>query len=164
MEDVIDQQIHVNRLITLIDHIMGTSAKGALLFPVKQKAEGISWEDIGRMWSAPDAVIPYAGTTSVAEPRQVTTQGADTTARELLEIQLKMFEDVSGVGQALMGKAAGGGNVGVDRYEAEVRNATITINDLLMTFQHLVDQRDELMAAKARALLPKKMGGEDEKN
>lgn len=33
VEDVIDQQKYVNRLITLIDHIMGASAKGVLLFP-----------------------------------------------------------------------------------------------------------------------------------
>ena len=32
VEDVIDQQKYVNRLITLVDHIMGASAKGALLY------------------------------------------------------------------------------------------------------------------------------------
>ncbi|MDE5968240.1 MAG: hypothetical protein K2G64_03950, partial [Muribaculaceae bacterium] len=50
-----------------------------------------------------------------------------------------------GVSQALMGKTGGGGNVGIERYEAEVRNATITINDILKTFQHLRSQRNELM-------------------
>ncbi|MDE5811786.1 MAG: hypothetical protein K2H61_05725 [Muribaculaceae bacterium] len=145
VEDVIDQQIQINRLITLIDHIMGSSAKGALLFPVKQKVEGIEWDDISRMWSAPDAVIPYAGSTAVAEPHQVCSSGGDAIAKELLAVQLKMFEDVSGVSQALMGKTGGGGNVGIERYEAEVRNATITINDILKTFQHLRSQRNELM-------------------
>lgn len=33
VEDVVDQQRYVNRLITMIDHIMGTSAKGVLLYP-----------------------------------------------------------------------------------------------------------------------------------
>ena len=34
IEDVIDQQRHINQLITMIDHILAHSAKGALLFPV----------------------------------------------------------------------------------------------------------------------------------
>lgn len=33
VEDVIDQQKYVNRLITLVDHIMNASAKGVLLYP-----------------------------------------------------------------------------------------------------------------------------------
>ena len=33
VEDIIDQQRHINRLISLIDFIMGSSAKGVLLVP-----------------------------------------------------------------------------------------------------------------------------------
>lgn len=59
VEDVIDQQKYVNRLITLIDNVMGTSAKGVLLFPEDQLSDGTSWADIKAMWASYDGVIPY---------------------------------------------------------------------------------------------------------
>lgn len=145
VEDVIDQQVYVNRLITLIDHLMGTSAKGALLFPVEQKLKGMDWSEIGRIWASPDGILPYAGMTGAPEPHQLSTNAADIGARELLTLEMKMFEDVSGVSNALMGKTSGGGNVGAERYESEVRNATVAINDLLKTFMHFRKMRDEKM-------------------
>lgn len=147
VEDVIEQQQYINRLISLIDHILGSSAKGALLFPVQQKLPKVSWEDIARRWSAPDGVIPISGIPGMAEPRQVAGSGSDAGAKELLQLQMRMFEDVSGVSNALMGKSSSGGNVGVERYEAEVKNATISILDLLRSFDHFRNQRDRLMIA-----------------
>lgn len=145
VEDVIDQQIYINRLITLADHVMGSSAKGALLFPLAQKIPGAEWTDIARRWAAPDGVIPIVGAPGVPEPRQVAGNGADGGARELLQIQMRMFEDVSGVSNALMGRSTSGGNAGVDRYEAEVKNATISILDILRTFDNFRLRRDRLL-------------------
>lgn len=154
VEDVIDQQVYVNRLITLIDHVMGTSAKGALLFPVEQKLKTMNWSEVGRIWASPDGILPYAGVPGMAEPHQLSTNAADIGARELLTLEMKMFEDVSGISNALMGKTSGGGNVGVERYESEVRNATVAINDLLMTFMHFRKMRDD----KALSVDSGKMG------
>lgn len=152
VEDVIDQQIYINRLITLVDHVIGSSAKGALLFPVSQLVPGSRWEDVARRWASPDRVIPIQGKAGVPEPKQVAGNGSDGGARELLQLQMRMFEDVSGVSNALMGRSTSGGNAGVDRYEAEVKNATISILDLLRTFDHFRLTRDRLMMA---------MGGPD---
>lgn len=145
VEDVIDQQIYINQLITLTDHIVGASAKGALLFPIKQKLPEVSWEDIAHRWAAPDGIIPIVGNESVPEPKQVSGNGSDGGTRELLQLQMKMFEEVSGVTNALMGRSSGGGNVGVDRYEAEVRNGTASILDLLRSFDHFKSMRDALI-------------------
>lgn len=42
VEDVIDQQKYVNRLITLVDHILSASAKGVLLFPENAVPDGFT--------------------------------------------------------------------------------------------------------------------------
>lgn len=149
VEDAIDQQIYINRLITLVDHVIGSSAKGALLFPVSQLVPGTNWEDVARRWASPDGVIPIQGKAGVPEPRQVAGNGSDGGAKELLQLQMRMFEDVSGVSNALMGRSSSGCNAGVDRYEAEVKNATISILDLLRTFDHFRLTRDRLMLAMA---------------
>lgn len=143
VEDVIDQQIYVNRLITLMDKVMSTSAKGVLLFPKSQRSSNMDWEKLSSLWASPDGVIPYEAVDGAPEPKQLITNAGDFGARELLSLELKMLEDVSGVSNALLGRSSGGGNVGYERYESEVRNATVAINDLLLTFVHFRESRDE---------------------
>ena len=41
-----DQQISINRLITLLDFMIGSSAKGVLLFPEELLPEGYTMDDI----------------------------------------------------------------------------------------------------------------------
>ena len=60
VEDVIDQQKYINRLVTLIDHVMGASAKGVLLFPDAALPEGFTWQDIKRIWKSTDGILPYS--------------------------------------------------------------------------------------------------------
>ncbi len=144
VEDVLEQQRYVNTLITMMDRMMGTAAKGALLFPVGCKPEGVKWEDVAGAWSDPGGIIPYHPSMG-AEPRQVVTQMADIGARDMLKTQIGLFEDVSGVSSALMGKAQGSG-VGHERFESEVREATVAVLDLMRTFDHFVRVRDGIVS------------------
>lgn len=145
VEDVIDQQIYVNRLITLMEKVMSNSAKGVLLFPKWQKSPNMDWETLASIWSSPDGVIPYEAVEGMPEPKQLITNGSDFGARELLSLELQMLEDVSGVSNALLGRSSGGGNVGYERYESEVRNASVAINDLLLSFVHFCKERNRKM-------------------
>lgn len=144
VEDVIDQQKYVNRLIALMDNIMGSAAKGVLLFPVKSKVKGIDWETMGKMWSDPRGLLPYNPMPGVPAPQQVVTPVGDIGVNKLLETEMKLFEDVSGVGSALLGKSLSG-TVGAERFESEVRNATVSINDLMETFADFTRRRDSLI-------------------
>lgn len=150
VEDVIDQQIYVNRLITLLDRVLSTSAKGALLFPENQLVDGMTLEEVGRAWAAPDGIIPYRAIPGYNEPKQVMTTGGDIGARELLEVQMRLFERVSGVSDALQGRVTGGVN-GAQLYDTQVRNALISIADLLGTFDAFIAVRDALIRGTARA-------------
>ena len=57
---------------------------------------------------------------------------------------MKIFEDISGVGDTLTGRSDSGAR-GAGLYEAQVRNATIALYDLLLTFDAFTAQRDEKM-------------------
>lgn len=139
VEDVIDQQIYINELISLIDHVVSCAAKGVLLFPIDEKLQGMTWDEVADNWSAPDAIIPIRGR-GTAHPQQIITNSSNLGAKELLETQMQMFEDISGITNALMGKSQGS-QVGAEKYESQVKNAIIAIADILETFGNLVADR-----------------------
>lgn len=140
VEDVIDQQRHVNRLITLIDHIMSYSAKGVLMFPVDQKLPEMSWGEVGDRWSRCNGVIPYIPTGDEL-PTQMHTTGGDAGAHALLSLEMKLFEQISGVSGALSGRTPGGIN-GKGLNDSLVENATIALLDIFETFGSFRAERD----------------------
>lgn len=143
VEDVIDQQKAINRLMVLIDHIMATSAKGVLLFPLDQKPADMSWSEIGRRWAQPDGIIPVSGQGQYL-PQQVVTSNDNNGAYQLLQMEMKLFEDVSGVSEALLGRGLSGVR-GSELYRTQVQNATIALADLFDSFTSLVEARNDKM-------------------
>lgn len=146
VEDIIDQQRSINRLIVLIDKIMATSAKGVLLFPASQMVEGMSWDEITRRWAQADGVIPISGRGEHL-PQQVMTNPGASGAYQFLQLQMKLFDDIAGVGDALLGRNAGSAR-GADMLEQQVSNATIALADIFETFSDFARERS-LKAAKS---------------
>jgi hypothetical protein len=54
---------------------------------------------------------------------------------------MKLFEDISGVSDALLGKNVSP-STGANLYESQVRNATVALNDLLESFTSLTTERN----------------------
>lgn len=135
--DVIDQQRYTNRLITLYDWIMRASAKGVLLMPEDCLPDGVSIEDIAESWTEFNGVIVYKPSKSGKVPEQVANNSTNIGIAELLNIQLKFFEDISGVTGALQGKAGFSGESAA-HYNQQTQNATMTLLDLLESYSGFV--------------------------
>lgn len=132
--DVIDQQRYTNRLITLYDWIMRASAKGVLLVPEDCLPQGTSPEDFADTWSRFNGVIMYKPSTKHASiPQQISSNSTNIGINELLNLQLKFFEDISGVNGALQGKPGYSG-MSAALYNQQTQNATTSLLDLLDTF------------------------------
>lgn len=141
VEDVIDQQRHINRLIVMLDRMMSSAAKGVLLFPEDQMSQLTTWHDISAIWAHSDGVIPITGRGEHL-PQQVVTNTADSGAYQLLELQMRLFRDVSGVGDSILGHTSSSAS-GAQMLESQVRNATIALADIFDTFQAFIVQRNE---------------------
>mgnify|MGYP001025903299 FL=1 len=143
VEDVIDQQRNINRLVTLIDSMMGASAKGVLLFPIDQLPRGVSLQDVTSCWAHTDAVIPITG-----RGNQLPTQlqaVPNPGAYQLLDLQMNLFERTCGISDALLGRNVSPAT-GSTLYEAQVQNATIALADLLDTFASFTAARSAKVA------------------
>lgn len=135
--DVIDQQRYTNRLITLYDWIMRASAKGVLMMPEDCLPDGVSVEDIAESWTEFNGVIVYKPSRTGKAPEQVANNSTNIGITELLSLQLKFFEDISGVTGALQGKPGFSGE-SASHYNQQTDNATKSLLDLLDSFSDFV--------------------------
>ena len=135
--DLIDQQRYTNRLITLYDWIMRASAKGVLMMPEDCLPDGVSIDDIAESWTEFNGVIVYKPSKSGKVPEQVANNSTNIGIAELLNMQLKFFEDISGVTGALQGKPGYSGE-SASHYNQQTENATKSLLDLLECFSCFV--------------------------
>lgn len=135
--DVIDQQRYTNRLITLYDWIMRASAKGVLLFPEECLPKGMSIDEVADEWSRFNGVILIKTKAGATLPQQIANNSTNIGINELLQLQLKFFEDISGVHGALQGRAGAAGMSGT-LYAQQAQNATTSLLDLLDSFSMFI--------------------------
>lgn len=137
VSDFIDQQRYTNRLVTMYDWILSSSAKGVLLFPEDMLPEHMTIEDIADQWTRFDGLIMYKPKPGVPAPQQVASNSTNIGISELLNLQLKFFEDISGVNGALQGKPGYSGTSAA-LYAQQTQNAATSLLDLLDTFSGFV--------------------------
>ena len=136
VNDVVDQQRYVNRLITMYDWIMRASAKGVLLVP-EDCLGNVSLPEVAETWSKFNGVIALKMKPGTPMPQQISANAVNIGIGELLNIQLKFFEDISGVHGAMQGRAGVSGESG-SLYAQQAQNAATSLLDLLETFSSFV--------------------------
>lgn len=139
VSDIIDQQKLTNRLISMYDWILRASAKGVLLFPEGSLPDGVDINDVADEWSRFNGVIVFRPKAGVPLPQQVSSKSADIGITQLLEIQMNMMEDISGVNGALQGKLDNGAISGT-LYNQQTRNSLTALADLLQSFDDFILQ------------------------
>lgn len=137
VSDIIDQQKFTNRLISMYDWILRASAKGVLLFPEGALPEGSDINDVAEEWSRFNGVIMFRPKAGQPLPQQVSSNCTNIGITELLDIQLKMMEDISGVNGALQGKLDNSAVSGT-LYNQQTQNALISLSDLLKSFESFI--------------------------
>lgn len=135
--DVIDQQRYTNRLITMYDWIMRASAKGVLMMPEDCLPENVSIEQVASEWSRFNGIILYKPSKLGAVPQQISNNSTNIGISELLNLQLKFFEDISGVNGALQGKQGFSGQSAA-HFNMQTQNSTMSLLDILETFSSFV--------------------------
>lgn len=134
--DVIDQQRYTNRLITLYDWVIRATAKGVLLIPEDCLGDHDP-KEFADAWTQVNGVIVFKPSKSGQLPTQVAANATNIGIGELLNLQLKFFEDISGVNGALQGKPGYSGTSAA-LYNQQTQNATTSLLDLLEAFSYFV--------------------------
>jgi len=141
VEDIIDQQRYINRLISLIDFIMGSSAKGVLLVPEEGIPDDMDIDDYAEEWTKFNGVIKFKSKPGVQLPKQISTAATNIGAMDMLSLQMKLVQDISGVSSAIQGQTPKSGTPS-SLYAQEAQNSSINIKDYMDEYSEYKRDRD----------------------
>ena len=143
VEQFIDQQRAINRTATLIDFIRGTSSKGVLVVD-DDAFESMSREEVI------DEYVRYNGVLFVKlKPgqsidgvvRQYNSSAAVAGDFELLNLQLRLINEISGVNSAMQGQSPRSGTP-ASLYAQQVQNSSLNLKGLFDGFRTFRRRRD----------------------
>lgn len=150
LEDLIDPQRAINRLMTSFETAMATSAKGVLLFPEEQLTGGMDVADVAQLWAHPDAVIPIRGGSMNQLPLQMYSKIDTNGIMPAVQLHLQLLEEASGLSGILKGSGLSS-SLGPDATKAIVSNADAALADLTRSFRAFTLARNQ----KALRALPR---------
>lgn len=143
VEQFIDQQRAINRTATLIDFIRGTSSKGVLVVD-DDAFESMSREEVI------DEYVRYNGVLFVKlKPgqsidgvvRQYNSGAAVAGDFELLNLQLRLINEISGVNSAMQGQSPKAGTP-ASLYAQQIQNSSLNLKGLFDSFRTFRRRRD----------------------
>lgn len=140
IEDVIDQQKYINRLITLWDFIIGTSAKNTLILD-KNSLDGQKPEDISADYRQVGGVIVLDLGKGREKPFELGGTLPNLGITELIGMQLKWMQDISGVQPAAQGQTGAAGTPAA-KYAMEIQQTTLNNRDIMESFKSFRKDRD----------------------
>ena len=139
---MIDQQRYINRLIIQLDMIIGASAKGVLMAPDDVVPDEMTRQEFAKEWVKVNGVIFYKANTNHGKiPEQISANSTNVGIHEMLALQMSLFQDVSGIHNAIQGKEALSGTP-ASLYAQQAQNATINTLELMAYFEHFIESRD----------------------
>ena len=139
--DLIDQQKAINRNYIMHDFITSAAAKGVLLVPEEAIPDDMDLEDIADEWSKYNGVIKYRAKDGVKQPEQIVARNFNVGQFDMINLQMKLMNDIGGVHDAMQGKSLGTGTPS-SLYQQAVQNSQTNILDYLESFAWLLMKRD----------------------
>lgn len=141
IEDIEDQQEHINRLISMMDFMMGAGSKGVLMVPEDVIPEGWDPKRFGEEWTKFNGVIAYKPGKHGKLPTQITANSQNVAGQQLLSLQLDLLQQISGVNGASQGQAPSAGTP-ASLYAMQTNNASLSNKDYFEKFADATRKRD----------------------
>lgn len=142
--DLIDQQKAINRNYIMHDFITSAAAKGVLLVPEEAIPDDMDIEDFADEWSKYNGVIKYRAKDGIKQPEQVVARNFNVGQFDMINLQMRMMNDIGGVHDAMQGKSLGTGTPS-SLYQQAVHNSQANILDYMESFAWLLMKRDYKM-------------------
>ena len=141
LETAIDQNKIINKLTTMQMFILGASSKGVLMVPDDCVPDDMTPEEFSQQFVSYNGVIYYKPRPDKQAPQQIVAQSQPAGIYQMLQVQLDMIKEVSGINGAMVGSQAPSGTA-ASLYYQQAQNSATTLIDLFATYNQLRLERD----------------------
>lgn len=143
IETVIDQQRYINRMLSMLDFLIGSSAKGVLMIDKNMIPKDSSPEQFLQDFIEFDGVIFYESDKQNPQnlPKHITANSVPVGMTDMLKMQQELLEKISGVVGPMSGHDPKSGTP-ASLYMQQTVNATLTNRDIFDTFFNWLKKRD----------------------
>lgn len=143
LSDVIDIQRYINRLLTLLDFIIGASAKGLLLMvPQECIPDDMDIQDFAREYVKTNGVILIKKGAYDKLPKQISMNGTNIGAWEMFAQEMNIMQQISGLNGAVQGQVPRA-NTPSSLYAQQAQNSMMNFVVLFENYNMFCEERDE---------------------
>ena len=142
LSDVIDIQRYINRLLTLLDFIIGASAKGLLMVPQECIPDDMDIRDFAREYVKTNGVILIKKGAYDKLPKQISMNGTNIGAWEMFAQEMNIMQPISGLNGAVQGQVPRA-NTPSSLYAQQAQNSMMNFVVLFENYNMFCEERDE---------------------
>ena len=142
LSDVIDIQRYINRLLTLLDFIIGASAKGLLMVPQECIPDDMDIQDLAREYVKTNGVILIKKGAYDKLPKQISMNGTNIGAWEMFAQEMNIMQQISGLNGAVQGQVPRA-NTPSSLYAQQAQNSMMNFVVLFENYNMFCEERDE---------------------
>jgi len=135
--DLIDVQRQLNQLLIVENMMLASSIKNTLMVDINGMTDGQTKESIVRDYKRIGSVVLYDSKNKTANaPAEIHGSTGNLGISEMIQIRIKMLQDVSGVNPAMQGQTAQSGTSG-KLYDAQISQSSLNSKDIIDAFTGL---------------------------
>lgn len=142
LSDVIDIQRYINRLLTLLDFIIGASAKGLLMVPQECIPDDMDIRDFAREYVKTNGVILIKKGAYDKLPKQISMNGTNIGAWEMFAQEMNIMQQISRLNGAVQGQVPRA-NTPSSLYAQQAQNSMMNFVVLFENYNMFCEERDE---------------------
>lgn len=140
--DAIDQNIAINRILTLDDWIRRSGAKGVTFVPQNIIPDGMDYKTFAEQWTSIDGIVFYKPNNSGDKPFTEYGNVGTLNTAELVKMMSDLMESSVSVSGALQGKTPYSGTSAA-LYNQQTENSSTPIAGFMAKFDVFVKQVSE---------------------
>lgn len=138
IKDAIDQNIAINRILTLDDWIRRTGAKGVTMVPKTVIPDDMDYRTFAEQWTSIDGIVFYQPRRDGAKPETFFGNTSQLNTAELVKMMNDLMESSVSVSGAIQGKTPYSGTSGA-LYQLQTENSSTPISTLMEKFNMFVE-------------------------
>ncbi len=139
ISDAIDQNMAINRFLTLDDWIRRSGAKGVTFVPRNIVPKDMSYDEFAAQWTSIDGIIFYEPKAGVEAPRQFYGNIGQLDTANMVKLLNDLMESSIAVSGALQGKTPYSGTSAA-LYAQQTQNSSTPIATFMKRFGMFVEQ------------------------